>query len=257
MCSTFLRGYSGVKRTLRLLSILLCHPRTSSGAARIRLAIFVALLCACGAIAQDQSLSTIDLAVQKWEIQYSPGMPDHPDALDGAAGWSFDFPTDAQCPPDNRRCSVHYITTAINRSIDESMTVTLTAQTFALSGRPYFNFALEETNTCEKPATARVMLQRVDDTLTEEFFRWWSNPIAFQLDRLDTETLTVPLTADRWSDVFGRFGNDDAETRAGFRNALEKLGRVGLTFGGGCFFGHGVNVVDGRARFVLREFALR
>jgi len=33
-------------------------------------------------------------------------------------------------------------------------------------------------------------------------------------------------------------------------------GNVGITFGGGCFFGHGVNVEGGSARFVLNSFAI-
>jgi hypothetical protein len=53
-------------------------------------------------------------------------------------------------------------------------------------------------------------------------------------------TLAVPLTPDQWSSVFGRFGKQNATTLNGFQDVLGNLGHVGMTFGGGCFFGHGV-----------------
>lgn len=32
---------------------------------------------------------------------------------------------------------------------------------------------------------------------------------------------------------------------------------LGLTFGGGCSFGHGINASGGRAEFALTEYAIR
>jgi hypothetical protein len=68
--------------------------------------------------------------------------------------------------------------------------------------------------------------------------------------------MTVPLTPDQWSSVYGKPGNLNATTLAGFHDALTNLGHVGMTFGGGCFAGHGVNVSGGSARFALISYSI-
>ncbi len=72
-----------------------------------------------------------------------------------------------------------------------------------------------------------------------------------------TTTIAVPLTPESWSSVNGRFGNADSEARFGFDKAILNVTRLGLTFGGGCSFGHGINVRGGRAEFFLTEYAIR
>jgi hypothetical protein len=69
-------------------------------------------------------------------------------------------------------------------------------------------------------------------------------------------TMTVPLTPDQWSSVYRKVGNLNSSTLAGFQDALANLGDVGMTFGGGCFAGHGVNVSGGTARFVLISYTI-
>jgi hypothetical protein len=54
-----------------------------------------------------------------------------------------------------------------------------------------------------------------------------------------------------WSDVIGEFGTLSATTQAGFAATLASVSQIGMTFGGGCFFGHGVNVSGGTAAFEL------
>jgi hypothetical protein len=56
--------------------------------------------------------------------------------------------------------------------------------------------------------------------------------------------------------VFGKVGDRDATIRAAFQAALKGAGQVGLVFGGGCFFGHGVNVTGGAAKFVLINYSI-
>ena len=112
-----------------------------------------------------------------------------------------------------------------------------------------------EGNTCIAPATVRPFLLAHDDW-SSEYGRWWSNPIAYELTAGST-TLTVPLTSDAWSDVNGRFGNYDAATAAAFNDAITHMTKVGLTFGGGCFFGHGVSVSNGTANFYLTDYEVR
>ena len=45
----------------------------------------------------------------------------------------------------------------------------------------------------------------------------------------ENTTLTVPLTPDQWSRVFGRFGNQNATILKGFHDALGNLGHVRMT----------------------------
>ena len=64
-------------------------------------------------------------------------------------------------------------------------------------------------------------------------------------------TLTIPLRPHHWSSVFGKVGDQDTTTIAGFDQALENANYLGVTFGGGCFFGHGVNISGGTAQFKI------
>jgi hypothetical protein len=51
--------------------------------------------------------------------------------------------------------------------------------------------------------------------------------------------------------MIGEFGTLSATTQAGFAATLASVSQIGMTFGGGCFFGHGVNVSGGTAAFEL------
>lgn len=74
--------------------------------------------------------------------------------------------------------------------------------------------------------------------------RWWSNPTTIFLADGEFE-VTVPLTPDRWSSVYGAFGNSSPEALAGFTDAVNRqFVFTGMTFGGGSFFGHGVRLDD-------------
>jgi hypothetical protein len=125
----------------------------------------------------------------------------------------------------------------------------------ATTGPVVFNHVLEPSNTCPTPATVRPLIWSNGDS-PDEFDRWWSNPTSWPL-AAGSGTLTVPLSPEKWSSVYGRFGNDSAAARAGFTNALRNVSSLGLTFGGGCFFGHGVNVWGGSAQFVLTNYQIQ
>jgi hypothetical protein len=100
-------------------------------------------------------------------------------------------------------------------------------------------------------------LQRRGDDLTakSEFYRWFSlSGVKLEEGSVD---LTVPLSPDRWGSVFGKRGDHDGTAKSGFQQALQDLGNVGFVFGGGCFYGHGVNVTGGSARFRTTEYSVR
>jgi hypothetical protein len=195
----------------------------------------------------------ISLAPKDWNILYSTKLPKHPAAVVGQAGWYFDFPVYdrpiATCASKGNCPSVHYVTTDYTQPISGTLVMSFRVET---TGSVTFNGNLQSDNTCDTPANVRPYFERMNDN-GGEFYRWWANPISYVLAP-GSVTLNVPLTPDQWSSVNGKFGNYDTESLAGFQTALQNIGQVGMTFGGGCFFGHGVNVSGGTARFVLTGY---
>jgi hypothetical protein len=154
----------------------------------------------------------------------------------------FDFPSSG---------SMHYLfTPSTLAALRGTLVVTLQVVT---TGTVAFNPL--DTTSCNLPPSARPFFW-ANDSGNGNFDRWWSNPRAYALAAGGT-TISVPLQAENWSSVDGRFGSADAETRFGFEKALLNVTRLGLTFGGGCSFGHGVRVSGGTAKFALTEYAIR
>jgi hypothetical protein len=54
-----------------------------------------------------------------------------------------------------------------------------------------------------------------------------------------------------------RKANASVVATAGFKQAMANLGNVGFSFGGGCFYGHGVRVSGGGARFAVISYAVK
>lgn len=206
---------------------------------------------------RQTSSHSFTLDPSRWHLQYSAGVPDHPVA--DKAGWSFDFPVYNQQSPTNcsedKSCGhVNYITTLVNAAIAATaLTMTFRIET---TGAPIFQYALNPNNTCSNPAAVRLFIQRQGDTLEvdHEFYRWWSKAAAVLT--AGTVTLTVPLMPDQWLSVLGKAGDLNQITSAAFRAALQNVGNIGMTFGGGCFAGHGVNISGGTARFSLTSYRL-
>ena len=105
------------------------------------------------------------------------------------------------------------------------------------------------------PAHVRLYFQRQDDDMVTDGYRWWSNPASYELGSSNNElvTLTVPVTPNQWSGLYGELGSAAPQA---FADAWQNVGRVGMTFGGGCSFGHGVSV-DGSAQFVLISYTIQ
>ena len=86
--------------------------------------------------------------------------------------------------------------------------------------------------------------------------RWWaaSAPGQWYILAPGSATLIVPIEPRLWVNVVGQAGN----TRpAQFRAAMQRPRQVGVTFGGGLFFGHGVDVSGGHGDFILRRYEVR
>jgi hypothetical protein len=145
---------------------------------------------------------------------------------------------------------VHYVTTRYTKAILPHAVLTLSFKVEATENTA-FNFKLEKENVCEgPPASVRAFLQRADDDLYAANNRFWSNPVSVVLAAGDY-TMMVEFSADQWTNV------DGEHSQSGFGAILSQMDNIGMTFGGGCFFGHGINASRGSARFVLTRFELK
>ena len=195
------------------------------------------------------------LSALAWNIEYNPGMPAHPIEVDG--GWYFDFRAPRCGGPDV--CSVHYVTTQVKMSVTTRGHVEAMFRV-TTTGTPVFNYQLNPNNKCDYPAHARFYLQRTGDDLSGqgeyEFFRWLSNEVAYRL-AAGSAQLTVALIPGQWTSGFGKKGDYDLAATTGFVQALRHLGNAGFVFGGGCYYGHGVNISGGTARFTLSHYSIK
>jgi hypothetical protein len=200
----------------------------------------------------------ISLDSQSWYIRSSDdGQPDHhPNAA--ANGWSFNFPVVADissCSAIGKCPSINIVTTPYTTPIAIGKTVTMTFQ-INTTGTPQFNYMLDPTNTCVSPATVHLFIEHANDDFLTETYQWWAIPSSAVL-AAGTVTLTAPITPDQWSDMYGNVGNLDSTRLAGFSDALANVGNIGMTFGGGCFLVHGVNISGGTAQFNLIDFQIQ
>jgi len=133
--------------------------------------VFLGLLVATGCGSSNQPLSS-----GNWNIKYSPNMPSDP-TMGGPGIWYFDFPVDPNYPAciANQNCnSVGYVTDSHSGPVSHSASMTFQIVT---TGVPFFNYVMESDNTCTTPATVRLFLERKNDDLAEEFYRWWAIPV--------------------------------------------------------------------------------
>jgi hypothetical protein len=196
-----------------------------------------------------RSSTIVPMNAEAWSILYSPGMPPHPMPQTGG-GWYFDFPTDPN--------SVHYVLAAVNMTASSYVESKISVAT---TGTPEFVYNLEQGNTCIYPAHVRFLLQEQGDDLSgtngKQYFRWWSTSIAYQLAPGEADLSASLSDLDQWISVLGEKANASAAAAAGFKQAMANLGNVGFAFGGGCFYGHGVRVSGGNAKFAVTRYAVK
>jgi hypothetical protein len=181
--------------------------------------------------------------------------PAAPLSNDSVGDLQFEFP--------GSNAAVNYLTIPWSTSLAEHGSLEIDVSVLKLSGSPIFNYAFNPNNTCVYPAHLRPYFEQKGDDGVSANYRWWANEgqipgatYSYELDLMGNATIKVPLSAVAWSNVYGQFGNSSpAETQA-FRAALADPMAIGLTFGGGCFFGHGTNVTSGTAQFYLKAYRL-
>jgi hypothetical protein len=154
---------------------------------------------------------------------------------DGEGAWSF------QIPSAEAGGHVNYVQTPFNITTTlQSVTLTFKVESTA----PQYE-VLDITDIL--PATVHLFIEQQGDDLSNPDGRWWAQAGGYNLGSQDNETITlsVPLTADQWTNVNGQYSSQ------AFPAALNNVGWIGLTFGGQYFWGHGVALGGGSAKFIL------
>jgi hypothetical protein len=217
----------------------------------LKVAVFILASLLLSACNDDRSLAAkVPMNAQAWSILYSPGMPPHPTPQRGG-GWYFDFPSGSNS-------SVNYVLAAVNIAGSSSVRASLSVTT---TGKVVFVYNIQPDNTCINPARVRFLLQEKGDDLSgtngKQYFRWWSNSVAYELVPGSAELSASLTDLSQWTSVFGEKANASAAAMAGFKQAMARLGNVGFAFGGGCFYGHGVRASGGTARFALTRYEVK
>ena len=134
------------------------------------------------------------------------------------------------------------------KSVSASFTITGLTGTFTYYGEP---------DACGgTTAYVRYYFETSNAGGFDETHYWWSNPVSMTLTGNGSVTLpAVQLTGANWSDFYGHFGNDPVYS-AGFNAAVSNVTRIGLSFGGGCFFENGVGTTDGSGTFTLNTYSV-
>jgi hypothetical protein len=206
-------------------------------------AIAIVMLAACTGSPSSPSPAPVLIPLQSSAWQTISDPQPYPLTNDGAA-LTFEFPSSG---------SMNYLFTAVSiPNLHGTLSVSVR---IATNSPVIFNSLDPQTPSCTIPSSVRPLIW-ANNNGNGEFDRWWSNPRAITLSA-GTQTIDVPLTADSWSSVNGKFANADGPTTIAFGHALLNVSRLGLTFGGGCSFGHGINVRNGSATFAVTEYSVR
>jgi len=202
------------------------------------------IFAGCGAPTAPSSLPAtplkLSLAAGGWQTISDPET--FPLGNDAGGALTFAFPTAG---------SMHYLytaspLTAIRGTLSVSVRVTTV-------GPVIFN-ALDPSQ-CNLPTAVRPFFWANNNAFGDSD-RWWSNPRAYPL-AAGSATIAVPLKGENFSNVSGQFGNASSEVAFQFEKALLNVTRLGVTFGGGCSFGHGVNISGGSAQFALTDYSIQ
>jgi hypothetical protein len=208
--------------------------------------LLVALFAACsgsptGPSTKPPTPLTVSMEASRW---VTIGDPTPFPLANEDANLAFEFPTTG---------AMNYLYTPSGLSaVRGTVVVTLRVAT---TGPVVFNSLDPVAGSCNIPPTVRPFFW-ANDNGNGVYDRWWSNPRSFPLAD-GSATISVPLLPEFWSSVNGKFGNADTATRFGFDKAILNVTRLGLTFGGGCSFGHGVNIRGGSAQFQLTGYAIQ
>jgi hypothetical protein len=183
---------------------------------------------------RPEEVNVASLDPQNWYIYYSAEMSSHPSA-DPKGAWSFEFPS------SEVGGHVNYVQTPFNAT---TTLHNVTAIFRIESDTPRYK-VMDSSDIL--PATVHIFFEQQNDDLVDPNGRWWATASLYNLGSQDNTTITfvVPLTPDQWSNVHGKRDPNS------FYAALGNVGWIGMTFGGQSFFGHGVALTSGSAKYIL------
>jgi len=217
--------------------------RTSTRARRtraiIRLAAFVCLAGCAELYAPNirpQQPNVASLNPADWYIMHSDNMPYHPSG-ESSGAWSFAFPTNGR---------IDYVQTPFRATaMPHNVSITFKAE----SDMPQYK-VIDLADRL--PATVHLFFEIENDDGSNANGQWWATYSSYDFESADNNLIrfVVPLTPDQWSNVVGQY---DATS---FYDALSNIGWIGITFGGQSFFGHGVALTGGSAKYILVDFSV-
>ena len=122
-----------------------------------------------------------------------------------------------------------------------------------------FNYMSDANNVAgTSPASVRAMIKRgtwndmIEGSPIYGLDRFWCNSVSHVLGNdPSVVTLDCPLDPENWISAFGHKATESTDFLAAFNATVSAPTLICLTFGGGFFYGHGVNVTGGTAQFRL------
>ena len=234
------------------LGSMLSHMYAPVVAQRLRTPFFSILVVAVALPLFAGSVQQVSMRAQDWRVWGWGGFKQVYSLSSQATGLYFTF-------PEGNTSAVNYMYQPRKAPIAGSA-LSLTYQIVS-TGTPTWNYffpQFDPGNLCVTPATTRFWFAQkgFNSNPYPPTYQWWSVPVAAQLTNNSTVTLTVPLTPDQWMSTYGKFGNLDASTFTDWSNSLQNPEQMGLSFGGGCYLGHGVSTLNGSAKFILWDYSI-
>jgi hypothetical protein len=135
------------------------------------------------------------------------------------------------------------------RTLDSSNNIAFAFSISAQEGSSFF-WKTQQSNGCPTPPTARPMFVAWYHGAFQAADEWWADN-AFTLAP-ESSTLQVPLAPDHWADMDGWRANAFPGLQRDFNFAKANVQAYGMSFGGGCFYGHGVSTIGGTAEFEVQ-----
>lgn len=207
-------------------------------------ALFFLLLSACGGGggSSPQPTPPAPPPVPKLPFSVGPGDPwavtqgSNPRVLDVG---QFDFLSCGRSQDGVDLCWDSYVEAPFAYSIASASKVTLKYEITGVD--PVFSRA-SPGNNCPGPAALSLLLHRSGDMkLVNPSYRQFSSMSLATPLVLGGAIMSVSLAYGNWINVSGQdFGLSDV---------MANMASIGFVLGGGCFSGHGVQVLSGSARF--------
>lgn len=175
-----------------------------------------------------------------WQFQFSPGLSSA--GSYGNGGFIFQFPASD---------GAHYLVKGYSAPVNG---LKIAGTVLSVSGTPVVRYVKAADNNCSPndfPATMSLYLQKAGDNMLDEFGRWWSSQ-RIALVAGQSFSLDLPTSDPSWGSVYGK-----TQAAGGVSLPSIVMQAVGVTFGGGCFAGHGAYANGGFASMQVDLFEVR